>query len=327
MPQFKLKDLARQVLGEVAGDGEVIIKGVSPVEEAKAGYLVFVLENRLLDQAINSNASAVVAAYSSKVKNKPALLVKNPRLALAKILALFAPKKTARKGIHKTAVVPRSCKIGKAVYLGPFVVLGKNVSIGKNSQLYPHTYIGDNSKVGSNCTIYSNVSIYDRSMIGKNVIIHAGARIGVDGYGFVPQGEKHLKIPQLGNVVIEDDIEIYANVCISRGTLGATVIGAGTKIDSLTHIAHNCKIGKNCAIVSLVGFAGSVTLEDHVYVAGQVGFKGHNTIGKNSIVMARAGVTKDFPANSIISGFPAQEHSREMELQASLRRFAKKDKK
>ncbi|MEA3493315.1 MAG: UDP-3-O-(3-hydroxymyristoyl)glucosamine N-acyltransferase [Candidatus Margulisiibacteriota bacterium] len=326
MPQFKLKDLAKQALGEVSGDGEVVIKGVSPAEEAKSGCLVFVMEKRLLDQAINSKASAIVTACHSKTKDKPALLVKNPRLALAKILPLFAPKKAARREIHKTAVIPKSCKIGKEVYLGPFVVLGENVSIGNRTQVYPHSYIGDNSKIGSNCMVHSNVSIYANSIIGKNVVVHSGARIGVDGYGFVPQAEKHIKILQIGSVIIEDDVEIYANVCISRGTLGPTIIGAGTKIDSLTHIAHNCKIGKNCAIVSLVGFAGSVTLKDHVYVAGQAGFKGHNTIGENSIVMARAGVTKDFPSNSVISGFPAQEHGKEMEFQASLRRSAKKNK-
>ena len=326
MPQVKLKDLAKQVLGEVAGDGEVVIRGVSPVEAAKDGHLVFVLDNKLLDQAIKSKASAVVVPYRSKIKNKPALLVKDPRLTLAQLLPLFAPKKAALKGIHKTAVIPKSCKIGREVALGPFVVLGENVSIGAQTQIYPHTYVGDNSKIGSSCTIYPNVSIYDNSIIGKNVIIHTGVRIGVDGYGFAPQGEKHIKIQQIGNVIIEDDVEVYANVCISRGTLGSTIIGAGTKIDNLTHIAHNCKIGKNCAIVSLVGFAGSVTLGDHVYVAGQAGFRGHNTIGKNSVVMARAGVTKDFPANSIISGFPAQEHGREMKLQASLRKFSKKNK-
>jgi len=135
--------------------------------------------------------------------------------------------------------------------------------------------------------------------------------------------KQKIKIPQIGTVIIEDDVEIYANVCISRATLGATIIGAGTKIDNLTHIAHNCKIGKDCAVVSLVGFAGSVTLGDRVYVAGQVGFSGHQTIGEDSIIMARAGVTKNIPARSIVSGFPAQDHQKELNYKASLRRIAK----
>ncbi|OGC35284.1 hypothetical protein A2462_08600 [candidate division WOR-1 bacterium RIFOXYC2_FULL_41_25] len=239
------------------------------------------------------------------MKGKTALLVENPRKTMAILLALFAPKKKTLKGIHKTAIVPKSCKIGQGINIGPYVVLGENVSVGKGSRIDSH------------------VTIYDRVKIGKRVIIHSGARIGVDGFGYVQENGKHIKIPQIGTVIIEDDVEIYANVCISRATLGATIIGAGTKIDNLTHIAHNCKIGKDCAVVSLVGFAGSVTLGDRVYVAGQVGFSGHQTIGEDSIIMARAGVTKNIPARSIVSGFPAQDHQKELNYKASLRRIAK----
>jgi UDP-3-O-[3-hydroxymyristoyl] glucosamine N-acyltransferase len=323
---MKLKDLARVASGEIIGNEGLSIKAVSPIEEARGGDLVFVLDNKFLDAALKSKASALVAHSKAKVRGKPALLVANPRLALAQILPLFAPKKKGAKGIHKSAVIPRSCKIGKNVHVGPFVVLGENVSIGSGTIIYPHTYIGEDSEIGESCIIHSNVSIYDHAIIGSRVILHSGARIGVDGFGFVPQAGQHLKIPQIGAVIIKDDVEIYANVTIARGTLGATVIGAGAKIDCLSHVAHNCKIGKNCALVSLVGLAGSVTLKDHVYVGGQVGFSGHNIVGENSIIMARAGVTKNFPSNSVVSGFPAQAHSREMELQAALRRLAKKSK-
>ena len=311
---MKLKELARLVSGKVVGNGELNIKGVAPVEEAKSGELVFVLDHKLLASALNSKAAALVASTKTKIKGKSAVLVESPRLAMAHILPLFAPKKRAPKGIYQTAVVPRSCRIGKDVSIGPFVVLGENVSIGDRSVVYPHVFIGEESQIGKDCVIHSNVSVYDRVIIGNRVILHSGSRIGVDGYGFVPQAGQHIKIPQIGTVVIEDDVEIYANVCISRATLGATVIGAGTKIDSLTHIAHNCRIGKSCAVVSLVGFAGSVTLKDHVYVAGQAGFNGHITVGENTIVMAKAGVTKDIPPNSVISGFPAQDHRKEMEF-------------
>jgi UDP-3-O-[3-hydroxymyristoyl] glucosamine N-acyltransferase len=322
----KLKDIVKHVPGEIVGNGDISIKGVASLEEAQKGQLVFVLEEKLLEQALNSEAAAVVAPSTAETKEKPALLVKNPRMAMAQILALFAPKKKARSGIHKSAVIPKSCKIGKDVYLGPYVVLGEKVSIGSRTQIFPHTFIGDGSKLGKDCIIHSNVSLYDETLVGDRVIIHSGARIGVDGYGFAQQGGKHIKIPQLGNVIIQEDVELYANVCISRGTLGSTIIGAGTKIDNLSHVAHNCKIGKDCAIVSLVGFAGSVTLKDRVYVAGQAGFSGHNTVGENTVIMARAGVTKDIPAHSVISGFPAQDHRREMEFQAALRRLAKKSK-
>lgn len=323
---MKLKKLADLVSGKILGNGELNIERVAPLKEAKSGDLAFILNNRSLASALKSKASALVVSSDSKIKGRSALLVDNPRLAMAKILALFAPKRSAPKGIHKTAVIPKSCKIGKSVSIAPFVVLDENVSVGDRSVIFPHVYIGKDSQVGKGCLIHSNVSVYAGAIIGDRVILHSGSRIGVDGYGFVQEGGKHIKIPQIGRVVIEDDVEIYANVCISRATLGETIIGAGTKIDNLSHIAHNCKIGKNCAIVSLVGFAGSVSIKDHVYVAGQVGFSGHNKVGENSVIMARAGVTKDFPPNSVVSGFPAQDHRKEMELQSTLRRLAKKPK-
>lgn len=305
---MKLAELAKLVSGKVVGDGNVNIKGLAPVSEAKNQDLVFVLDKKFLASALSSRAAAIVAPENSAVSDKPAILVANPRIAMTKILPFFAPKKKPQKGIHKTAIVPKSCKIGKNVSIGPYVVLEENVKVGDKTTISSHVWIGDNCE------------------IGKGVILHSGCRIGVDGYGYVQEKGKHVKIPQIGKVIIEDNVEIYANVCISRATLGATIIGSGTKIDNLTHVAHNCKIGKDCAIVSLVGFAGSVTLEDNVYVAGQAGFNGHITIGENTIVMARAGVTKDIPANSLVSGFPAQDHRKEIEYRASLRRLAKKNK-
>jgi len=303
---MKLAELAKLVSGKVVGDESINIKALSPVSEAKNQDLVFVLDNKFLASALESKAAAIVAPEKAEISGKPAILVANPRLAMTKILPFFAPKKKLQKGIHKTAIVPKSCKIGKNVSIGPYVVLEENVEIGDKTTISSHVWIGDNCE------------------IGKGVILHSGCRIGVDGYGYVQEKGKHVKIPQIGKVIIEDNVEIYANVCISRATLGATIIGSGTKIDNLTHVAHNCKIGKDCAIVSLVGFAGSVTLKDNVYVAGQAGFNGHITIGENTVVLARAGVTKDIPANSLVSGFPAQDHRKEIEYRASLRRLAKK---
>jgi len=322
----RLKELAVLVSAELVGDPSTEIKGVATLDEAKKGDLVFVLEAKFISPALASKASALVAPSKSEVKGKPALLVDNPRLALAQILALFVTTPSLPKIIHKSAVIPKSCKIGEEVSVGANVVLGERVAVGKRSLVYPNTYIGDDSSIGEDCVLYANVSIYEKVKIGNHVILHSGSCIGLDGFGFVQKEGKHVKIPQIGSVRIEDEVEIFSNVTVARATLGETVIGRGTKIDCLSHVAHNCKLGVSCALVSLVGLSGSVTLKDHVSVGGQAGFSGHNTIGENSVVMARAGVTKDFPANSVISGFPAQDHRQEMAFKAALRRLTKKSK-
>ncbi|MFA4843717.1 MAG: UDP-3-O-(3-hydroxymyristoyl)glucosamine N-acyltransferase [Candidatus Margulisiibacteriota bacterium] len=300
---MKLKQLAALVAGELVGNGDLEIRTVASSEMAGTGDLLFVLEDKFLAPALSSRATALVVAATAKVSGKPAILVKNPRLAMAQILPHFAPKIKRSAERHKSAVIARSAKLGRRVAIGAFVSVGEEVEIGDDTVIHP------------------NVTLYDRVKIGKRCIVHAGARIGVDGYGFVWDNEHWAKVPQLGTVTIEDDCEIYANVCIARATLGETRIGAGTKIDNLTHVAHNCDFGKNCAITALVGFAGSVTFGDHVSVGGMAGFNGHITVGDNTVVMAKAGVTKDIPANSVISGYPAINHREDLEIQASLRKL------
>ncbi len=306
---MKLKKLSELVSGELAGKADTEVRGVAPIETAGAGDLVFVLEDKFLAPALSSQAAAVVAPLGSQLGKKPGLLVKNPRLAMARILPHFAPKPKLKPGIHKSAVVAEDAKIGQRVTIAPFAYIGSGVEIGDDSVIYP------------------SVTIYDNVKIGRRVVIHAGARIGVDGYGFVWDENKHKKIPQIGRVVIEDDVEIFANVTVARATLGATRIGAGTKVDCLTHIAHNCDIGRDCAITALVGFAGSVTFGDHVSVGGMAGFNGHIAVGENTVIMAKSGVTKDIPANSVVSGFPAIDHKKELEIQASLRKLPETLKK
>ena len=303
-----LTEIASLVGGKLVGNGTLNIKGFSAINDASDGALVFVLEDKYLADALDSKASAFVVPEQSRVGGKNAVLVKNPRLAMAKILSHYSGKPGIEPGIHKLACVQKTAKIGKNVSVGPF------------------SFIGDGSVIGDNTVIHPNVTIYNNVEIGRDCIVHSGTRIGMDGFGFVPTGKGFEKIPQVGGVVIGDNVEIYSNVCIARGTLGNTVIGSGTKIDNLTHIAHNCEIGKNCAITGLVGFAGSVKLGNNVSVGGQAGFAGHLTVGENAVIMARAGVTKDIPSNSIVSGFPAQDHKKEMELQAAIRRSSKTKK-
>lgn len=300
---MKLKELAKIVPGLLTGDGEVTLRGVAPIEEAKSGDLVFVLDQKLLASALSSPASAVVAPAKANLGSKPGILVNNPRAAMARLLNLFAPKRKPFRGIHKSAVIAKSAKLGKRVVIYPFVYVGEDCIIGDDTILHPH------------------VTLYDGTIVGKRVILHAGCHLGVDGYGYVQENGRHVKIPQIGNVIVEDDVELFANVCVSRATLGSTVIGSGTKIDNLSHVAHNCQIGRDCAIVSLVGVAGSVTLGDRVQVGGQTGFAGHVKVGADSVIVARSGVTKDWPAGSVISGFPAMDHKKELEQMALVRRL------
>jgi UDP-3-O-[3-hydroxymyristoyl] glucosamine N-acyltransferase len=299
-----LAELAALVEGEVQGDPQIKINGVSTIESARPGDLVFVLEKNNLAVALKSQASAVVVPKNFDPGKKPAILVNNPRLALARILKEFSPPLfKVEPGVHPTAVVDKTAKLGKGIAVGALSYIGPEVVIGEGSVIHPQ------------------VTLYPGVKLGKRVIIHSGTRIGLDGFGFAPSGNKHEKIPQIGSVVIGDDVEIYANTCIARGTIGDTIIGRGTKVDCLTHIAHNCVIGEDCAITALVGFAGSVTFGNHVTVGGQAGFNGHITVGENTVVMAKSGVTKDIPPNSVVSGFPAIDHKKDLEQQAALRKL------
>lgn len=319
-----LKQIASLVSGELSDNPGIVIKNAANLEDAKAGDITFAIDDKSLDLFERSDASAVIVPQGlRKTTSKPHIKVNNIRLAMAKLLGVFERKKTPAPGIHRSAVISKSAKISPKCSLGGNVSIGDNTSIGDNSVVYPGCYIGDNCKVGRGTTLYPNVVLYDRTVIGDKCIIHAGAVIGVDGFGYAPVDSKYEKIPQIGNVVIEDDVEICANSCVSRATMGSTIIKRGTKIDNLTHIAHNCKVGEDCAITALVAVAGSSELKNHVSIGGTSGVSDHVVIGENTIVMGRSGVTKNVPANSVVSGFPAQDHQKELEQEAALRRLPK----
>jgi UDP-3-O-[3-hydroxymyristoyl] glucosamine N-acyltransferase len=314
-----LKEIADFIGGELIGDGNIKIAGVAGIQEAQEGDLTFLANPKYQPYLKNTRASAVITAKDIKEADKPIILTDNPSLAFVKAVSFIAPCEVSRpKGIHASAIIGQGVKLGQGLAIGPYVVIEDGVSIGDKSVIYAGCYIGEKSKIGGNALIYPHVTIREGVFVGNNVIIHSGTVIGSDGFGFVTVEGKHHKIPQVGKVVIEDDVEIGANVAIDRARFDKTIIGQGTKIDNLVHLAHNVAIGKNCLVLAQVGISGSTTVGDSVILAGQAGVVGHVTIGDNCIVMAQSGVSKSIPAGTMVWGYPAKPQKTAKRLNASV---------
>ncbi len=302
-----LKEIAVLVSGEVSGDGNVVITGVAGIEDARQGDITFLSNPKYAPYLERTRASAIIVGKDVPAPGRDIIRVENPSLAFTKCVSFILPQDVKHpEGINPASSVSRSAKLGKNAAVGAFSVIEDGAVIGDNTVVYPNCYIGRNASVGSGCVIYSNVSIREKVRIGDNVIIHCGSVIGSDGYGFVTVEGVHHKIPQVGTVVVEDDVEIGANCAIDRARFDKTVVGRGTKIDNLVHIAHNVVIGRNCLIVAQVGISGSTEIGNNVILAGQVGVVGHVKIGDNSIVMAKSGISKSLPEGSVMYGIPAQ---------------------
>lgn len=317
-----LGEIARLIGGEVVGDRNLPITGVAGIKEAKEGDITFLANSKYLPLYKSTRASAVIVDRNIIGNGKPLIRTDNPYLAFARVMRLWEiPRAKSPIGIHPTAVIEEKVYLGKNVSIGAQVVIEKGAEIGDGVILYPQVYVGYGAKIGANTVLYPNVTVKERAVIGKRVIIHSGTVVGSDGFGFVPHNGTHHKIPQMGRVVIEDDVEIGANVTIDRATFGETLIKRGTKIDNLVQIAHNVVIGENCIIVAQVGICGSVTLEKEVTLAGQVGVVGHLTIGEGTVVAAKSVVTKDIPSHQFVSGYPARDHFLEKKIKAVLPRL------
>ena len=308
MQKKTLRDLANLIGGEVTGNAHLVISGVSSIEKAREGEITFITQSKYLPMARETKASAIIAAETIEDIDKPFILTDNPYLAYAKIATLFHPHPEPKPGIAENTIVGEGTRIGKDVSIYPFVYIGKKATIGDGVIIYPHTFIGNETSIDQETIIYSNVSVRERCRIGKRVTIHSGTVIGSDGFGFAPDGNRYHKIPQIGTVHIDDDVEIGANNTIDRGALGTTWLKRGVKTDNLVHIAHNVVVGEDTLLVAQVGISGSTTIGKHVTLAGQVGVVGHLEIGDNTIVGAKTGVSGSVPADTIVSGYPHMPH-------------------
>ena len=304
----KLGELAQWVGGRVVGDQEVEIFGVAAIEEARVGEITFIANPKYLPKLAETNASAVIVSTEIPQANKPLLCVANPQLAFTKILSLFFQKTYQPKGIDPNTSISPTAQLGKEMTIYPFVSIGDRCQIGDRVTLYPGVYVGEDSSIDEESILYPNVSIYPGTVIGKRVILHSGVVVGSDGFGYMKDGRKNVKILQVGGVQIEDDVEIGANTTIDRATLGKTIIRRGVKIDNLVQVAHNVVIGEDSIIVAQVGIAGSTKIGSNVTLAGQVGLLDHIEIGDNVMVGAQSGVRHDLAGNSIYTGTPAMPH-------------------
>lgn len=317
----RLKEIATIIGGELIGDGNLIINGINGINEAKEGEISFILNSKYGDLIESTKATCVVVPKDlKKAFDKPLIKVVNPSIAFSKIIDLLLPDRIPHpKGIDKSAVISKSAKIGTNVAVGPYVVIEDGVSIGDGTVIYPFCCIGKNTKIGKDCLLYPNVTVREEILIGDRVIVHSGTVIGSDGFGYDTQPDgTNVKIPQLGTVVIEDNVELGACVTIDRARFAKTVIGKGSKIDNLVQIAHNVILGPNALIAAQSGISGSCEIGRNVVFGGQVGVADHIKLGDFVMAGARTGITKSFPANTVLLWYPAKPVDKARDIIASV---------
>lgn len=302
---YTAAEIAERIQGQVEGDGATRFTGLASAEGARTGDLTFAETPAHFLAAEQCAASGILVSGATPSSGKVLIRVRQARVAFAKILPLFFPAETPVAGIHPSAVVSPSAQVHPTAHVGPGCVIGEGVQIGARSALLGGNHVRPESTLGEDVRLFPNVVIYERTAIGHRVTIHAGTVIGADGFGYVFDAGVHRKMLQVGNVIIHDDVEIGANAAIDRGALGSTVIGAGTKIDNLVHIAHNVVVGRHCLIMGQVGFAGSTNLGDYGVIASQSGIAGHLHLGRQATVGAKSGVMRDVPDGGVVLGIPA----------------------
>ena len=308
--EFSAQQIAMLLGGKIAGDANRKVSDVGPIESAHEGQLSFLCDAKYLPHLPKTGASVVLMTDSIAFEgetNATLIRVENARAAMGQLLALVAKAMNpAKQGIEQPCFVSEGVTIPEDAYIGAFAYIGKNVQLGKGVQIYPHTYIGDNVKIGDNTIIYSGVKVYYNCVIGKDCILHAGVVIGSDGFGFEPDANGvNQKLPQIGNVIIEDDVEIGANTTVDRAMMGSTIIRRNAKLDNLVQVAHNVEIGESTFMCAQVGVAGSTKVGGHCILAGQVGVAGHITIADNCIFGAQSGIANNVKKSGMYQGSPA----------------------
>lgn len=309
--EFSARQIADFLGGKIEGDEDQLVSTFSKIEEAKEGSLTFLYNPKYIEFIYSTEASIVLINDTLELKKEvaPTLVrVPNAYEALAKLLQLYDQYKPKKQGIEVPSFIHPSATLGDEIYIGPFVSIGENVKIGKNVKIHPNTTIADNVKIGDDCIVYAGVNIYEGTRIGARCILHSGVVLGADGFGFAEMTSgTYTKIPQIGIVIIEDDVEIGANSAVDRSTMGSTVIKKGTKIDNLVQIGHNVEVGENTVLCGQVGIAGSTKVGKNVVMGGQVGVSGHIKIGDNVKIGAQSGIPGSIKDNSLVMGSPAYE--------------------
>ncbi len=322
--KFKAEEIALYLKGEVVGDPEVTVSNVSKIEEGKEGTLAF-LANPKYENFLYTSDASIVLVNKDFVPREPvkATLIKvnDAYQAFAALLDLYMQaRESLKSGVEQPSFIHQSSELGQNCWVAAFAYIGRNVRIGEHVKIYPHVYVGDNVTIGDGTILYSGVKVYDDTVIGRRCILHSGAVVGSDGFGFAPQKDgSYKKIPQIGNVILEDDVEIGANTTIDCGTMGSTILRKGVKLDNLIMIAHNCEVGDHTVMAALTGLAGTSKVGKYCKFAGQVGLAGHLTIGDNVQIGAQSGVSKNVKSNEIILGSPAFDYKQAIRMYTVLR--------
>ncbi len=321
--ELKLGDIAGRLGAVLEGDGEVLVDGVAGLSEAGPKQITFFANPKYAADVPRTHAAGIIVPHDYRGETSATLLrMDDPYSGFMQVLRLFSDEeRRCEPGVHPTAVVHPSVKLGARVSVGPLCVIEEGAVLDDDVVLRPGVFVGHGAALGEGAYVYPNVTLREGVRLGKRVIVHSGTVIGSDGFGYSRRGREYEKIPQVGTVLVEDDVEIGANVAIDRGTMGATRIGRGVKIDNLVHVAHNVTVGENTLLVAQVGIAGSTQVGCDVTMAGQSGATGHVKIGDGVMVGAQAGVTKNVPAGARVSGYPAMEHARARRLNAYVRRL------